>query len=120
MFDKMFAKKQEKVQVEKSIEKKIEENGGMSEEQLKIEQKKEVEARMTKWTPRQQAALNFLRVLPAYREILQDERLSIKKLDLVERFAKNPTDIIRSAKYNEKTNKFEASGKVAGSSSAVA
>jgi len=115
-FDKFKSKKIEASPVKKTING----DGGMSIEKLKAEQKATVEARISKWTPRQKAAFEFMRTLPSYSATLAEEKLTTQKLDVVEKFAKNPSEIIRSAKFNEESGKFEATGKIAGSSSAIA
>jgi len=77
-------------------------------EQLKVEQQKEVETRMAKWTPRQKSALDFL----VSKFSWNPEKLTPEKLDKVEKFAENPKEVMPSASYNKTTGKFEAAGKV--------
>ncbi len=70
-----------------------------------------IKNRMSKWTPRQRAALESLLTgekFSSWGKSLQN--LTAKKLDIVEKFAANPSEVIKSASYNEATGSFEATG----------
>ena len=105
-----------------TVMQKVEDHGGMTEEQLKIEQKKEVEAILSTFTPREKAALEFLQTskFVSFKSKFQEDQLNKKRLEYAKEFAKNPREKMPSVKYNESTGKFETPGKMAGAGSAVA
>ncbi len=92
-------------------------SGGMTEEaaaaelaRKNAEDMEKAKQKISAWTPRQQKALEFLKTLPNYAAKL-DGDLTLSKVDFVEKFAKDPSDTIRAARYNEKTQSFENQGK---------
>lgn len=82
------------------------EDGGKATEEFKIKQQEEVEARMTKWTSGQMDALIWLKDnLPGYREKFQN--MTPDKVDFVERFEKNPSEVIPSVIKDKKTGEYK-------------
>ena len=98
--------------MEGKINETIDATGGMTPEQVKIEQQKEAMKRIAKWTPRQKAAFEFLKTLEAYAEYdVNPEELTLTRINNIEKFAENPKAVMPSSRYNEKTGSFEAEGK---------
>jgi len=54
------------------------------------------------WTPKEQAAFEALNTLPNYAKLLQNP----KNLEIVKKFAEDPTSVIKTAKYDKAENKF--------------
>ncbi len=113
MFDKLMSKKIETEPI--SVDKEVQANlAGKAAANGALETNNEemiIKARMSKWTPRQRAALESLLTgekFFAWSKSLQN--LTAKKLDIVEKFAANPSEVIKSASYNEATGSFEATG----------
>ena len=103
-----IGKKEEK-EITKPTENTVEEaveKGGIS-------QSKEIENRVAKWTPKQEAAFYFLRSKALIKNI-EKENLTKQIVDFVENFEKHPKEVMPSASYNKDTQKFEAAGKVEG------
>ena len=110
MFD-VFKKQGEKqVKPTQETVNKAVSDGGVSVEQSKIEQQKEVEERTSKWTPKQKAAFDFLRTRGFIKNV-DIENLTKNIVDYVENFEKHPKEVVPSSKFDEKTGKWDATGK---------
>lgn len=109
MFDKIFTKKQESKQ-QPTVEQKVADHGGITEEKLKELQQTEVMERIAKWTPKQEAAFYFLRSKALVKNV-EKENITKQIADYVENFCKHNREVMPSSKFDEKTGKWEASGK---------
>ena len=89
-----------------SVTEKIETSGGMTEQ--KAGDIVDIESRVNNWTPRQKAALEYLKSNRLYAP--RFKTLTPDKLDYVENFAAKPQDYIKSSSYNESAGKFSATG----------
>ncbi len=101
---------------EKEIPKREGFEGGMAPEAAEEKRKQDVKTKMENWTPRQNAAFEFLMGIPNYAQKLTENqitgvKLTVQKLEFVEKFAKDPGSVIKSAKYDDKEGKFSAEGK---------
>ena len=92
--------------------------GGMTPEAAeelrnkKIKEMAEIKERMGNWTPRQKVAFDFLHTLPGWSKKLEEQKLTLQKISVVEKFSKSPSEVIKSAQYDEESNSFVSDGKI--------